>query len=159
MRIRFARFTVASAIATGITQLVLVGVYSLGTVDALTASSLAFLAGAVPHFLLVRYWAWRASEPSRLSQQLTGYLVVTLVGGVASIGLTTLTEPMLTALDQDWQALLLAAAYLVAGIPVFLVKFAVFDRLFARAAQPAYAATSSTRVRAPNPVAPLVTSS
>jgi len=130
-RIRFARFTVASAIATTITQLVLVAEYAVGTGDALTASTVAFLAGAVPHFVLVRYWAWAEHDPSKLGRQLTGYLAVTALGGVASIGLTTLTEPLVTTLAPDWQVILLSVAYLVASGPVFLVKFVVLDRLFA----------------------------
>lgn len=130
-RIRFARFTVASAIATTITQVVLVAGYAFGPADALTASTVAFLAGAVPHFLMVRYWAWAEHDPSQLGRQLTGYLVVTVVGGVASIGLTTLTEPLVTTLAPAWPAVLLSVAYLLASGPVFLAKYFVLDRLFA----------------------------
>jgi putative flippase GtrA len=130
-RIRFARFTVASAIATTITQLVFVTGYSFGPNDALTVSTVAFAAGTVPHFLMVRYWAWAEHDPSRLGRQLTGYLVVTVAGGAASIGLATLAEPLVATLDPDWQAVLLSAAYLAASGPVFLAKFFVFDRIFA----------------------------
>ncbi|OLF15593.1 GtrA family protein [Actinophytocola xanthii] len=159
LRIRLARFTVASAIATGISQLVLLTLYWTGWSDgATTASTIAFLAGSVPHFLMVRYWAWRDTEPARLGSQLTTYFTVTLLSGVASIGLTTLAEeallPMVT--EQGWRAVMLAVSYLAASGPVFLVKFALFERAFAH---PSYAATSSTRVRAANPVAPAATSS
>src|SRR5262249_33117897 len=64
--IRLARFTVASAVATGISQLVLLTVYWVGWSDATVASTLAFLVGSVPHFLMVRYWAWRDTDPGRL---------------------------------------------------------------------------------------------
>lgn len=161
VRLRLARFTVASAIATGISQLVLLTVYWVGWSEATVASTLAFLAGSGPHFLMVRYWAWRDTDPVRLRHQLTTYFTVTLLGGAASIGLTTISEwlfvPLVTG--QGWRAAMLTLSYLAASGPVFLIKFALFDRAFANRGQREYADTSSTRVRAANPVAPAVTSS
>jgi putative flippase GtrA len=156
-----ARFTVASVIATGISQLVLLTVYWAGLSDAAAASTLAFLVGSVPHFLMVRYWAWRDTDPGRLRHQLTTYFTVTLVGGITSIALTTLAEVLLLPLvgGQGWRAVMLTLTYLAASGPVFLAKFTLFDRAFAGRAQRAYDATSSTKVRAANPVAPVVTSS
>jgi len=161
VRIRLARFTVASAIATGISQLVLLTVYWAGLTDAAAASTLAFLVGSVPHFLMVRHWAWRDSDPGRLRNQVTTYLTATLVGGLATIALTTLAELLLVPLvsGQGWRAVVLTLSYLAASGPVFLAKFALFDRAFAGRAQRAYPDTSSTSVRAANPVAPVVTSS
>jgi putative flippase GtrA len=137
LRIRLARFSVASAIATGISQAVLLAVYGFTTTDATTASTIAFLAGSAPHFLMVRYWAWRNTDPGQLRNQLTTYLTVTMIGGLASIGLTTATEallgPMIT--DQGWRAVMLTISYLAASGPVFVLKFAIFDRVFAGRAQ------------------------
>lgn len=134
-RIRLARFTVASAIATGISQVVLLVVYGLTTVDATTASTIAFLAGSVPHFLLVRHWAW---PPGKLRAQLTTYLTVTLTGGLASIALTTAAEKFVLPLlpSGGWQAAALTVSYLAASGPVFLAKFVIFDRVFATSKKP-----------------------
>jgi putative flippase GtrA len=138
-RIRLARFSVASAIATALSQVVLVAVYSLTTLDATTASTIAFLAGSVPHFLMVRYWAW---PPGKLRSQLTTYLTVTLAGGVASIALTTAAESLvLPLLSAGWQPVALTLSYLAASGPVFLAKFAVFDRVFAARTQRTYRPT------------------
>src|SRR3712207_440520 len=128
-RIRLARFSVASAIATGISQVLLIVVYGWTSLDAATASTIAFLAGSVPHFLMVRYWAW---PPGKLRSQLATYLTVTLIGGVASIGLTTAAEWLvLPFLPAGWQPLALTLSYLAASGPVFVAKFAIFDRVFA----------------------------
>jgi putative flippase GtrA len=161
IRIRLARFTVASAIATGISQLVLLTTYWVGSTDATMASTLAFLVGSVPHFFMVRYWAWRDTDSGRLRHQLTTYFTVTLVGGISSIALTTLTDWLLGPLvtDQGWHALMLTLSYLAASGPVFLIKFALFDWAFTNRGQSEYEDTSSTSVRAANPVAPAVTSS
>ena len=139
-RIRLARFTVASAIATGISQIVLLAVYGWTSLDATTASTIAFLAGSAPHFLMVRYWAWPAGK---LRSQLTTYLTVTLIGGVASIALTTAAEQLvLPLLPSGWQPVALTLSYLAASGPVFLAKFAVFDRVFASRTRSGYALAS-----------------
>jgi putative flippase GtrA len=137
-RIRLARYTVASAVATGISQVVLLVVYGVTPLDATTASTIAFLAGSAPHFLMVRYWAWPAGK---LRSQLTTYLTVTLIGGVASIALTTVAEQLVLPLlpSGGWQAVALTLSYLAASGPVFLAKFAVFDRVFAARTQRTYA--------------------
>jgi putative flippase GtrA len=141
-RIRLARFTVASAIATGISQIVLLAVYGWTSVDATTASTVAFLAGSLPHFLMVRYWAW---PQGKLRSQLTTYLTVTLIGGVASIALTTAAEKMvLPLLPSGWQPIALTLSYLAASGPVFLAKFAVFDRVFATRTRRSYLPTAAT---------------
>jgi putative flippase GtrA len=141
-RIRLARFTIASAIATGISQIVLLAVYGWTSVDATTASTVAFLAGSVPHFLMVRYWAWPAGK---LRSQLTTYLTVTLIGGVASIALTTAAEKLvLPLLPSGWQPIALTLSYLAASGPVFLAKFAVFDRVFATRTRRTYLPTAAT---------------
>lgn len=133
-RIRLARFSVASAVATGLSQVVLLAVYGLGSTDATTASTIAFLAGSVPHFLMVRYWAW---PPGKLRAQLTTYLTVTMIGGVASIALTTAAEELvLPLLPSAWQPLALTLSYLAASGPVFVAKFAIFDRVFATRTRP-----------------------
>jgi putative flippase GtrA len=145
-RIRLARFSVASAIATGISQVVLLLVYSWTNLDATTASTIAFLAGSAPHFLMVRYWAW---PPGKLRAQLTMYLTVTLVGGVASIALTTAAEWLvLPLLSAGWQPVALTLSYLAASGPVFVAKFTIFDRVFAAREQRTYRPVTAPSMRA-----------
>ena len=55
-----------------------------------------------------------------------------LIGGVASIALTTAAEKLvLPLLPSGWQPIALTLSYLAASGPVFLAKFAIFDRVFA----------------------------
>lgn len=129
----FAKFSAASAVATGVSQLVLVG-YWLGDADALTAGVAAFVAGAVPQFLIVRYWVWGGTmERTELRRQLLIFTLVTAAGGVAAIGTTALVDGTLGALvdNRAQEALLLNASYLLGGAPVFLAKFAILDRAYA----------------------------
>jgi putative flippase GtrA len=127
----FGKFTVASLAATGFSQLVLTWLYAGGT-GALTASTLAFLAGAVPHFVLTRWWAWGARGPERLRAQLLTYVVVTAAGGVVSILMTGGAEWLVSLWmpDRVDRTVWLSAAYLLSGAPVFVLKFWVLDRVF-----------------------------
>lgn len=156
-RPRFTRYAVASLVATGITQLVLWALYAHATVGALTASTIGFVVGAVPHFAMIRWWAWGQRGRPRLTRQVVGYLVVTGLGGLVSVGFTTAADALLGPLvtDRGTRSLVLNLAYALGGLPVFVAKFAILDRLFA---QPENDSASSTSVRAPNPVAPGTTS-
>ncbi|SDD00136.1 GtrA-like protein [Actinokineospora iranica] len=156
--VRFTRYTVASLVATGISQLVLFALYASGGMDAMAASTVAFAAGALPHFVMIRWWAWGQRGIPRLSRQLVGYLVVTALGGAVSVGLTTAVDWLVGPLvaDRNLRTLVLNVTYVLSGLPVFVAKFAVLDRVFG---QDRYESTSSTSVRAANPVAPGTTSS
>jgi putative flippase GtrA len=149
---------VASLLATGITQLVMWWLYARAGVPAAVASTVGFVVGAVPHFVLIRWWAWGQRGMPRLTRQVSGYLVVTVLGGLVSVGFTALADWLIGPLveGRDAEALVLNVAYVLGGLPVFIAKFALLDRLFA--AQPAYDSASSTRVRAAKPVAPGTTS-
>ncbi|GLZ43240.1 GtrA family protein [Actinokineospora sp. NBRC 105648] len=159
VKTRFSRYTVASLVATGISQLVLFALYGWGGLGAMTASAIAFAVGAVPHFVMIRWWAWGQRGMPRLSRQVVGYLVVTVLGGVVSVLLTTgadwLIGPLLT--DRATRTLVLNVTYILSGLPVFVAKYAFLDRVFDQG-QDAYEAASSTSVRAANPVAPGTTS-
>jgi putative flippase GtrA len=158
-RARFTKYTVSSLVATGISQLVLYALYSSGRMDATAASTVAFAVGAVPHFVMIRWWAWGQRGMPRLSRQVVGYIVVTVLGGIASIGLTTIADWIFIPLvaDRDLRTLMLNLSYVLGGLPVFVAKFAFLDRVFDPDQE--YDETNSTSVRAANPVAPGVTSS
>ncbi|GGS13390.1 GtrA family protein [Actinokineospora fastidiosa] len=154
---RFTRYTVASLTATGITQLVLWVLYSQASVGALTASTIGFAAGALPHFVMIRWWAWGQRGRPRLTRQVVGYLVVTALGGLVSVGLTTLADALVGPMidDRGSRTLVLNLAYVLGGLPVFVAKFALLDRLFG---QPESDSARPTSVRAAKPVAPGTTS-
>lgn len=127
VRLNFTRYTAASAIATTITQVVLLAFALLGNTPVVLATTIAFAAGAVPQFLIMRRWA---SGP--LSRQLTTFVMVTLASGVASIGMVALVDQLIgpTVTDRGVRALALNAGYLIGGAPIFLAKFFVLDRTF-----------------------------
>jgi putative flippase GtrA len=126
----------ASLLATAISQVVLLVLYWAWETDAMTASTIAFLVGAVPHFLLIRGWAWGNKGTTGRHAEIVAYVVVTAAGGVLSIGITTVMDWLLSPLvdDRGWRTFGLVAAYLASGAPVFLLKFFALDKVFRRSA-------------------------
>ena len=124
----------ASLLATGISQVVLLTLYWAWETDAMTASTIAFLVGAVPHFLLIRGWAWGNKGSAGRQAEIVAYVVVTAAGGVLSIGITTVMDLLLDPLiaDRGWRTFSLVLAYLASGAPVFLLKFFALDKVFRR---------------------------
>lgn len=127
--VRLLRATTSSLLATLLSQVALIGLLWWGTSPAL-ASTTAFVAGAIPNYLLSRSWAWgRRGKPT--ARELVPYFAVIGATGLASIGLTTvagwLTEPL--GISGFLRILVLDAAFLTSYSLVFFMKFLLLDRL------------------------------
>ncbi|TCO58599.1 putative flippase GtrA [Actinocrispum wychmicini] len=137
----------ASLLATGISQVVLLVMYGVWDSGAMTASTIAFLVGAVPHFLLIRRWAWGNTGSAGRRTEIVAYVVVTAAGGALSVAITTLMDWLLDPLiaDHGWKTLSLIITYVASGAPVFLLKFFALDRVFRRPASQTPAAASDSQ--------------
>ena len=131
---RLSQFAVGSIVSTIVSQATLNGMYLWGHTTAFEASATAFVAGAIPAFLINWHWTWaRRGRPAMLTELLP-YLLITLGGGVAATTLTTLADkiinPLLTSRGE--RSIVLTCAYLGSYGVFVLVKFALLDRLMAR---------------------------
>jgi len=131
---------VGSVAATLLSQLTLTGLFWLGGVNATTASLMAFVAGAIPNFVLNWKWTWGRSGRPALLRELVPYLAIIIGGGLAATALTTLTDHVLAPLvtDRGARTLVLDAAYLSSYAVLFVLKFALMDRVFCTARRPTY---------------------
>lgn len=127
---RLARAFATSVAATAVSQVALLGILAAGGAPA-AASTVAWAAGAVLNFLVTRRWVWGRTGRPRVRRELLPYLAVIGLGGLASIGLTTLAGSLLTplALPHALWVLLVDGAYVASYALVFLLKFALLDRL------------------------------
>jgi putative flippase GtrA len=141
---RLGRAAVTSVAATVVSQIALLAVLATGGVPVL-ASTLAWAAGAVLNFVVTRRWVWGRTGRPRVRRELLPYLVVIGLGGLASVGLTTLAGSLLTPLNLPhlWWVVLVDGAYVASYALVFVVKFTLLDRLvFGRDAARSPATTS-----------------
>jgi len=127
VRLNFTRYTAASAIATTVTQIVLLALSLLATMPAAAASTVAFAAGAVPQFLIIRRWAFGG-----LPRQVVTFVVITVITGLASVSMVAMVDVLVGPgiADKETRAIALNLGYLLGGAPIFLAKFLVLDRVF-----------------------------
>lgn len=125
----FLRYAAGSLVATGCSEVVLVAGYGLLGLGPQAASLLAWVAGAVPNYLLNRRWAWRERDRAPVLRELLPYWVITLGTAALAIAATTAADGLVrhAVSDRDERSLLLGVVYLAAYGLVFVIKFVLFD--------------------------------
>lgn len=132
----WGRYTAASVIAGLISEAVFVGTYWLGALP-LVASLVAFVAGAVPNYLMNRYWAWQRTGRAHRTRELLPYAVIVIVTATTAVLITTAADAWVRAhvAAHEVQVALVGAAFLGTYGFMFVLKFLLFDRfIFVRRA-------------------------
>lgn len=124
------RYTAGSVIAGVISQVVFVVSYGLGALP-VVASVLAFLSGAVPNYLLNRYWAWRRTGRPDPARETAPYAAIVIVTALTAIGITTLADYWVREHigSHAWQVALVSGAFLATYGFMFVLKFVLFHKL------------------------------
>ena len=129
-RIRlWGRYTGASVVAGIISEVVFVVTYWFAG-NPLLASLVAFVSGAVPNYLMNRYWAWqRRGRPDR-SRELLPYVVIVIVTALIAVLVTTAADRWVRehVTAHALQVTLVAIAFLATYGTMFVLKFVLFDR-------------------------------
>ncbi len=127
----FTRFAAGTAVSTACSQLVFVLLFGVFAASAMVSGAVAFVAGAVPNFLIHRFWTWRRGGPVRIRRELVPYLGVIIISGLVAIGMTTSVDQLIgqTIDDRALRTLVVAVAFNASYLPLFILKFALLDRL------------------------------
>lgn len=129
LRTRFARYTIGSAVAVVTSEVAFVACYGSGLLATTASSVVAFVAGAVPNYVLNRSWAFGRRGRVRVGREVVLYVLVSLVG-LAAAALATGWAGRLAphVASARWQrTAVVAAAYLATYGALFLLKFAVYQ--------------------------------
>ncbi|MDQ1399074.1 MAG: hypothetical protein QOK20_1006 [Acidimicrobiaceae bacterium] len=127
--VRFGRYTLGSVVAVVSSEMAFVICFGSGLLGTTASSAVAFVAGAIPNYVLNRSWAWGRRGRVRVGREVVLYAVVSLVSFGASAlatGWASHAAPHVT----DRHALrtaLVAGAYLATYGVLFLAKFVVFQ--------------------------------
>ncbi len=118
-------------VSTACSQLTLVLLFGVLDASATVSGAVAFVAGAVPNFLIHRYWTWRRSGPVGMRQELLPYLAVITFGGLVAIGITVVVDHLIggTIEDHAVYTVVIAVVYGLSYLPAFVLKFVLLDRL------------------------------
>lgn len=127
----FTRFAAGTVVSTACSQLTLVLLFGILETSASVSGGAAFLAGAVPNFLIHRFWTWRRSGPVRMRRELLPYLAVITFNGLVAVGITTGVDRLVsgTIADHAVRTAVLAVTFTISYLPLFVLKFALLDRL------------------------------
>ena len=126
--VKVFRYTVGSVVAAVTSLVVFAVAYGLGAGN-IAANVIAFVAGAVPNWVLNRSWAWERSGRVHVGREILLYAVVSAVSLVASsaaTGWVGAQAPRVTA-DHTLRVLLVAGAYIATYGLLFVAKYLVYE--------------------------------
>jgi putative flippase GtrA len=132
------RYVGGSVVAALCSEVTLVVLYGLLHVAPGPASCVAWVAGAVPNYWLNRSWTWRRRGRPDLRREVLPYVVIIVT--------TLVLAALLTAGVDRWsrdaatgstaRVVLVAGTFLGVYVAMFVIRFALLDRLFSRLEHP-----------------------
>ena len=128
--LKVSRYAIGSVVALATSVVVFAALLAIG-VGTTACSVAAFLAGAVPNWVLNRRWAWQRGE-HRLDvvREVLGYTVVSLVSLGASSAGTGWTHSWVTRHVRSGSGVavaLVTGSYVLVQALLFFAKFLVYD--------------------------------
>lgn len=130
------RYFGGSAVATVCSELAFVLLYGPLHVGTAWASVLGWLAGAVPNYWLNRTWTWQRTGRPSFRRELLPYLVIIGVTLALATGVTRGLDAVLrnAGTSSSLRVTLVAVAFFGVYVVMFVLRFFLLDRLFARLA-------------------------
>ena len=126
---RLLRYGAASCILAPLTLALLFVLHGVAGWEAWHANLLSVSVGAVPAYLINRYWVWRRSGRNRLWGEIVPFWVITVVGAGAS-------TVAVNAVERWDNSGLIVLVNLGTYAVLWLVKFFILDRFLWPTARP-----------------------
>ncbi len=128
---KIAKYSVGSVIALATSTIVFELLLLTGSNNTTVDSVAAFLAGAIPNWILNRRWAWQRSGEMDVAREVVGYTIVSLIAlAASSLGTASMQHYVQhhVSAGSGLRSLLITAAYVVVQAILFVAKFVVYDR-------------------------------
>ncbi len=127
--VRFGRYTLGSVVALASSEVAFVVCYGTALLGTTASSAVAFIAGAIPNYVLNRSWAWGRRGRVRVGREVVLYAVVSLVSWAASAVATGWMNHFASHLttSHNLHTALVAGAYLATYGVLFVAKFVAFQ--------------------------------
>ncbi|MBV9194784.1 MAG: GtrA family protein [Solirubrobacterales bacterium] len=125
---RITRYTVGSIVAAATSAVVFAMLYVFG-VSTAVCSVTAFVAGAVPNWILNRRWAWKLRGRVALGREVGAYIVVSAITLLLTTESTAWTQRHVQSIPahHGFRAALVTASYLAVFAILFVARFAVYE--------------------------------
>jgi putative flippase GtrA len=127
---RLIKFGAVSAVAVAVSQLTLLVTFGLLRWEARPANLAAFVLSTIPAFELNRRWTWRRTGRTHLRREVIPFWILAFAGLIASDVATRFAERASEDLaSRTSRALVVMSASLATYGVLWLIKFALLDRL------------------------------
>ncbi len=129
MHVRLFRYAAGSGVAALASEITFVLVFGVAHTPTVVATVAAFLAGALPNWVLNRRWAWSRRDQVSVRREVLPYVAIVLGALAITTAGTTLVNAWSSNLSH-WAAVVLVDGTFVAitGF-LFVAKFVLFDRV------------------------------
>jgi putative flippase GtrA len=129
LAVRIWRYGAGSVVAFATSTVVLFVCLSLFKWGAITSTVVAFLAGAIPNWVLNRRWAWERRGREGVVKETTLYVIVSVVALVASAATDKITAVETAGLHNDLvKSVLVTMAYMFSVVVLTGLKYIAYDR-------------------------------
>jgi putative flippase GtrA len=125
---RLTRYTLGSMVAATVSAIVFAAMYA-AAIGTTACSITAFVAGAIPNWVLNRHWAWRRRGRIRVRKEVLGYAATSgatlLIASLATAWMKTEAQSLDVA--HGVRIILVTGAYMAVFALMFLAKFAIYE--------------------------------
>ena len=125
---KITRYAIGSVIALVTSVVVFALMYVLG-INTTICSIGAFIAGAIPNWILNRRWAWKIRGQVSIMREIVGYILISIAVLVLSSAATgwTSSEVQSIPAHHGIRVLLVTASYVAVQFFFFGVKYIVYE--------------------------------
>ncbi len=125
---KITRYAIGSVIAL-LTSIVAFALLYVTVGNTTVCSVGAFLAGAVPNWILNRRWAWKIKGQVSWMREVVAYILISLLVLVASSAATGWTNDQIQSIapGHGIRVILVTAAYVFVQAAFFAMKFLVYE--------------------------------
>lgn len=126
--VRITRYTIGSIVAATTSAIVFAVLYVLG-LSTTACSVVAFVAGAIPNWILNRRWAWSIKGRVAFGREICGYIVVSALTLLASSEATAWTQHQVQSIPSHYgiRVTLVTGSYVAVFAALFLIRFVIYE--------------------------------
>lgn len=127
---KVTRYAIGSIVAL-VTSIVVFAIMDWLGVHTAIDSAAAFIAGAVPNWILNRKWAWKMEDRADFMREIVAYVLISVVVWAASSWATGRTQDWVdhhVAAGNGLRVILVTLAYVGVQAIFFAAKYVIYDK-------------------------------
>lgn len=128
--VKITRYAIGSVVAL-LTSIIVFALMDWMGVHTAIDSAAAFVAGAVPNWVLNRKWAWKLSDRTDFMREIVAYILISVAVWAASSWATGQTQHWVNnhvAPGTGLRVILVTLAYVGVQAIFFAAKFVIYDK-------------------------------